>query len=150
MRSDVIDLKPKVVVILAGTNDLAGNTGPMSLSETEANLASICELARVHKIRVVLSSLLPVSDYGHNSQGAPTPQTKRRPPDKILELNQWIKDFAAANHHTYLDYFSSMVDDKGMFKAELSSDGLHPNSAGYAVMELLVEKAIAAAMKKKH
>src|SRR5579872_1277592 len=77
MRSDVIELQPKMVIILACTNDLAGNTGPMSLSETEANLASICELARVHKIRVVLASLLPVSDYGHDRQGAPMPQTKR-------------------------------------------------------------------------
>lgn len=149
MRSDVIELQPKVIIILAGTNDLAGNTGPMSLVETEANLASICELARVHKIRVVLSSLLPVSDYGHDRQGVPTPQTKRRSPDKILELNKWIKDYATANHHTYLDYFSNLVDANGMLKAELSGDGLHPNSAGYAVMEPLAEKAIAIAMKRK-
>jgi len=149
MHDDVIALQPKVVVILAGTNDIAGNTGPMTLEETEANITTICELARAHKVRVVLSSVLPVSDYGHNAQGAPIQQSVRRPPEKILELNHWIAEFAAANRHTYLDYFTSMVDDKGMFKAELSEDGLHPNAAGYAVMEPLVEKAISTAMKKK-
>lgn len=148
-RPDVIALQPKVVVILAGTNDLSGNTGPMPLSVTEDNLATMAEIARVHGIHVVLASLTPVSDYGHGRDGAPTNQTMRRPPDKILELNAWIKQYAASNGHTYLDYFSAMVDEQGFLKKELSVDGLHPNAPGYAVMAPLAERAILTALKKK-
>ncbi len=121
-RPDVIALQPRVVVILAGTNDLSGNTGPLPLSSTEENLASMAELARAHGIRVVLASVMPVSDYGHNRDGVPVKQTERRPPAKILELNAWMKDFAAHNGFVYLDYFSALVDEHGMLRRELSND----------------------------
>src|SRR6185369_13914855 len=117
-RPDVIDLKPKVVVILAGTNDLAGNTGPSTLEAIEGNLISMAELARINGIHVVLASLLPVSDY-EVRDGKPIVQTVRRAPDKILALNAWMKNYAAANRLIYLDYFSSMVDSKGFLKDEL-------------------------------
>lgn len=149
-RPDVIALQPKVVVILAGTNDIAGNTGPMTMDAIEANLASMADLARANNIRVVLASLLPVSDYEKNKDGQPIIQTKRRPPEQIKTLNAWIKEYAAKNGHTYLDYYSAMVDEKGFLKDELSNDGLHANDKGYAVMGPLAEQAIAAAMKKKH
>jgi lysophospholipase L1-like esterase len=148
-RPDVIHLSPKVVVILAGTNDLAGNTGPMTLDMIEDNLASMAELARAHGIRVVLASLLPVSDYGHGRNGEPVRQTERRKPDQIKALNEWLKKYSTDNDHTYLDYFTSMVDEVGMLKKELSDDGLHPNGKGYAIMQPLAEKAIAIALKKK-
>ena len=144
-RSDVIALQPKVVVILAGTNDIAGNTGPITLEETEGNLASMAELARANGIRVVLSSVMPVSNYGHDREGNPVDMRIKRAPEKILELNAWIKKYAAEKGHAYLDYFSAMVDEQGLLKKELSEDGLHPNAAGYAVMAPLAEKAIQAA-----
>ena len=148
-RPDVIALKPEVVVILAGTNDIAGNTGPMTLQSIEDNLASIAELARAHEIRVVFASLLPVSDYEKTADGQPRNQTTRRPPEQIKALNEWMKKYAADNKLTYLDYYSAMVDDKGFLKDELSNDGLHPNLQGYLVMNPLAEKAIAAALKSK-
>jgi lysophospholipase L1-like esterase len=148
-RPDVIALQPKVVVILAGTNDLAGNTGPMTVAMIEDNLASMAELARGHGIRMVLASVLPVSDYGHSRDGKPIKQTERRPPEQIKTLNEWIKRYAAENDHVYLDYFTAMVDEKGMLKQELSEDGLHPNAKGYGVMQPLAEQAISAALKKK-
>jgi len=148
-RPDVIALQPKVVVILAGTNDIAGNNGPMTLAMIEDNLATMAELARAHGIRVVFASLLPVSDYGHNREGKPIRQTERRPPSQIKALNEWIKRYAADNGCGYLDYFTAMVDESGMLKKELSDDGLHPNAPGYAVMQPLAEQAIAAALKKK-
>ena len=148
-RPDVIALNPDVVVILAGTNDIAGNTGPMTLQSIEDNLASIAELARAHRIRVVLASLLPVSDYEKTADGQPRNQTTRRPPEQINALNEWMKKYAADNKMTYLDYYSAMVDDKGFLKDELSNDGLHPNAQGYQVMNPLAEKAIAAALKSK-
>jgi len=146
-RSDVIALKPKVVVILAGTNDIAGNTGPMSLATIEGNLISMAELARQNGIKVVLASLLPVSDY-ESKDGKPITQTVRRPPEKILALNKWMKGYAAEHKLIYLDYFSAMVDDKGYFKDELSDDGLHPNAKGYLVMNPLAEAAIASSLKR--
>ncbi len=148
-RPDVIDLQPKAVVVLAGTNDIAGNTGPMTVEEIEANLASMSELARAHKIKIVLASVLPVYDGGHNGQGKEIVMTDRRPPEKILALNAWIKKYCAENKLVYLDYFSAMVDDKGFLKRELSEDGLHPNKAGYEVMAPLAEKAIASALAGK-
>jgi lysophospholipase L1-like esterase len=148
-RPDVIALKPQVVVILAGTNDLAGNTGPMTLQATEDNLASMTELARMNGIRVVVASVLPVSDYGKNREGKLVNRTAQRPPEQIKALNEWIKKYAAQNDLTYLDYFSAMVDEKGFLKEELSGDGLHPNEKGYSVMQPLAEQAIAAALKKK-
>jgi lysophospholipase L1-like esterase len=145
-RPDVIDLKPKVVVILAGTNDLAGNTGPTTLEAIQASLTSMAELARANGIRVVFASLLPVSDY-ELRDGKPIVQTVRRPPEQIKALNAWMKDYAANNHHVYLDYFSAMVDAKGFLKDELSNDGLHPNAQGYLVMNPLAEAAIKESLK---
>jgi len=137
------------VVILAGTNDIAGNTGPMTLQQIEDNLTSMAELAHVHRIRVVLASVMPVSDYEKSADGQPRIQTVRRPPEKIKALNEWIKNYAAANKLTYLDYYSATVDDKGFFKDELSNDGLHPNDKGYQVMGPLAEQAIERALKGK-
>lgn len=148
-REDVIALQPKAVLILAGTNDLAGNTGPITLEETEANLASMAELARGNGIRVVLASVLPVSNYGHDGGGNPIDMRIKRPPEKILELNAWLKRYAQDKDDTYLDYFSATVDDHGLLKKELSEDGLHPNAAGYAVMAPLAEKAIELALKSR-
>jgi lysophospholipase L1-like esterase len=147
-RPDVIALAPKAVVILAGTNDIAGNTGPMTLEDIEGNLQSMAELAKANGIRVVMASVLPVSDYGHNNDGRPLNMTNGRPPAIILALNVWIKKYAEEHHEVYLDYFSAMVDDKGFLKNELSQDGLHPNAAGYAVMAPLAEAAIAKALKQ--
>ena len=138
-RPDVIALQPKAVVILAGTNDLAGNTGPMTLESIEDNLASMAELAKAHNIRVVIASVMPVCDYIK-------PQTVSRAPERIIALNAWIKDYTAKNGLVYLDYYSAMLDDKQMFRKELTYDGLHPNEAGYEVMGPLAEKAIAAAL----
>ena len=143
-RPDVIDLKPAVVVILAGINDIAGNTGPMTNEEIQGNLASMAELAKVHGIRVVLSSIQPVSNY-HTAANA-APQTDTRPMERIRAINAWIKEYAAAEGHVFLDYFSAMVDDKGLLRAELSSDDLHPNPKGYALMAPLAEEAIARAL----
>jgi lysophospholipase L1-like esterase len=134
-----------VVVILAGTNDIAGNTGPMSNEEIQANLASMAELGKAHGIRVVLSSILPVSAYHTTPTGVP--QTTARPMDRIRTLNDWMKKYAAAERHVYLDYFSAMVDDKGLLREELSADDLHPNAKGYAVMAPLAEAAILQALR---
>ena len=147
-RPDVIALKPRVVVILAGTNDLAGNTGPTTLEAIEDNFRSMSELATANGIHVVLASVLPVSDYELHD-GKPITQTVRRPPEKIIALNRWLQKFAKAHHHVYLDYFSAMVDDKGFLKDALSDDGLHPNAQGYAVMAPLAEAAIAASLKRR-
>lgn len=147
-RPDVIALHPKVVVILAGTNDLAGNTGPMSLESIEDNLSSMSELARANNIRVVIASILPVSDY-EMRDGKPIVRTTQRPPEKIRALNEWIKNYVSANKLIYLDYYSAMIDDKGFLKDELSEDGLHPNAKGYEVMAPLAEQAIAKALKTK-
>ena len=148
-RADVIDLKPKVVVIFAGTNDIAGNTGAIGLQGIEEDLMSMVELAHANKINFVLASLTPVSDYEKNKNGETIVQTERRPPEQILALNDWIKKYCAANKLVFLDYYSATVDDKGFFKVEASYDGLHPNAKGYELMKPLAEKAIAEALKKK-
>jgi lysophospholipase L1-like esterase len=148
-RPDVIALQPQVVVILAGTNDLAGNTGPMTVAQIEDNLTSMSELAHANKIRVVLASVLPVSNYGRDRQGQPVDMRIKRQPEKILELNAWIKKYAADHGNVYLDYFAATVDDQGLLQKEISEDGLHPNAKGYAIMSLLAEQAIQAALKKR-
>lgn len=137
-RQDVIDLQPKVVVILAGTNDIAGNTGPISNQDIEANLASMAELAKARGIRMIFASVLPVNNYTPESQEF----FASRPPERILALNSWLKDYCAKDDLTYLDYFGAMVDDKGLLKRDLANDGLHPNQAGFALMAPLAEKAI--------
>ena len=137
-RQDVIDLRPKAVVILAGTNDIAGNTGPILNQDIEANLVSMAEWARVHGIRMIVSSILPVNNYTPEAQDL----FAQRPIERIIALNSWLKDYCTKNHLTYLNYFSAMVDDKGLLKRDLANDGLHPNKAGFAVMAPLAEKAI--------
>jgi lysophospholipase L1-like esterase len=112
-RQDVIDLKPKTVVILAGTNDIAGNTGPMRVEDIEANYASMADLARANRITVVFSSVLPVHNYTPQSQDL----FAQRPPEKILELNRWLKDYCGTNGLIYLDYFRALVDEKGLLEA---------------------------------
>ena len=148
-RPDVVNLQPKVVVILAGTNDIAGNTGLMTIDEIQGNLASMAELARIHGISVVFASILPVSDYNKNKDGKNIVRTVQRQPAQILALNDWMKKYAAQNNLVYLDYFSATVDDKGFLRAELADDGLHPNAKGYEIMKPLAEKAIVEALKKK-
>jgi lysophospholipase L1-like esterase len=145
-RADVIALRPKVVVILAGTNDLAGNSGPMTLEAIEDNLVSMAELARANHIRVVLASVLPISDY-ESRDGKPIIRTSQRTPEKIKALNEWMRNYATQNKLTYVDYYSAMIDAKGFLKEELSQDGLHPNANGYAIMTPLAEAAIARALK---
>ena len=144
-RPDVIALRPKAVVILAGTNDIAGNTGPMTNEEIQRNIESMADLAKVHGIKVVLSSILPTSAY-HTAERA-TPQTTARPMARIKALNDWMKSYAAANGAVYLDYLSAMVDDTGVMKADLTADDLHPNAAGYAIMAPLAQAAIDKALK---
>jgi acyl-CoA thioesterase I len=139
-RPDVINLQPKAVVLLAGTNDIAENTGKETLEEIEGNIASMSELARANGIRVVLCSVLPASDYRWHPGLQPAP--------KIKVLNVWIKDYAAKTGIVYVDYYSSMVNGEGGLKAELSPDGVHPNKAGYELMAPLAEAGIVEALKK--
>jgi lysophospholipase L1-like esterase len=133
-RADVINLEPKVVVILAGTNDIAGNTGPSTLEMITNNIESMCELAVANNIKVILSSVLPANIYLW-SKGI-------EPADIIIELNKRLKKYAKKKGHIYLDYYSSMVDDEKGLKSIYASDPVHPNKEGYKVMEVLVEKAI--------
>jgi lysophospholipase L1-like esterase len=140
-RQDVISLKPKVVAILAGTNDVASYTGPSTEGMIGENITSMVELAKVNGIRVVLASVTPVCDCFKN-------QTALRPQGKIIGLNGWIKDYAASSGSVYLNYYSALADGRN-FKKDLTSDGLLPNEAGYAVMAPLAEKAIAEALAAK-
>lgn len=139
-RPDVINLKPEIVVILAGTNDIAGNTDPLTLEMIMDNLVSMAELAKANNIKVVLSSVLPVFDYPW--------KPGLEPAMKIVRLNEMIKKYANDNGLVYLDYFNSMADDRNGLKKELGDDGVHPNDAGYKIMEPLVETAIKKALSK--
>lgn len=145
-RQDVLDLHPNALVVLAGTNDIAGVTGHTRNEDIEANYASMAELALAHGIRVVFASLLPANNYSEDAKE----NYALRPPERILALNQWLKDYCAKNGLVYLDYFSALVDDKGMLKRSLSDDGLHPNAAGYKIMAPLAEKAIAQALAPRY
>src|SRR6202140_2012378 len=137
-RQDVIDLHPKVVVVLAGTNDIAGVTGRTLNEDIEANYASMAELARAHRIRMVFASVLPVHNYTHDAEES----FALRPRARILALNKWLKDYCAKNRFVFIDYFSALVDERGMLKRALADDGLHPTDAGYKIMAPLAEKAI--------
>ncbi len=133
-RADVIDLKPKVVVILAGTNDIAGNTGPTTLKTISDNIFSMAELAKSNGIKVILSSVIPAYDFPW--------RTGLNPSEKIIKLNELIKNYAVKNGIEYLDYFTPMVDQKNGLKDEYTYDGVHPNKKGYQLMEPLAEEAI--------
>lgn len=137
-RQDVINLHPKVVVILAGTNDVAGNTGPSTLEMIEDNIHSMTELAQANGVQVVLCSLVPAYDFPWKPGLEPAP--------KIMELNRRIKEYAATRGAVYCDYFSEMADDRNGLSTEISGDGVHPNKAGFAIMQPIVEKAIARAL----
>jgi lysophospholipase L1-like esterase len=144
-RQDVINLHPAVLVVLAGTNDIAGVTGPTRNEDLEANYADMAELAKVHHIRVVFASLLPVNNYIADAKES----FVLRPRERLLAVNDWLKEYCSKNGLIYLDYASAFVDGNGMLRRELSDDGLHPNDAGYKIMAPLVEKAIAKAIASK-
>lgn len=141
-RADVIALKPKVVLILAGTNDIAGNTGLTTLEMIQDNYASMAELAQVNQIQVIFASILPIHDYSsvYRSPG--------HSPTKIRKLNDWLKHYCLEHDRIYLDYYSQMLDSQEMLKADLADDGLHPNLKGYQVMAPLAEIAISQALQK--
>jgi lysophospholipase L1-like esterase len=134
VRQDVIDLRPAAVVILAGTNDVAGNTGPMTPQMTEDNFRSMIDLAKANGVRVIVASILPVADYPWKPGLAPAP--------KIKTLNDWLKGYCVNHSLTYLDYYSAMVGQDGGMKAGISFDGVHPNAQGYAIMGPLAQAAI--------
>ena len=146
-RADVLALKPFAAVILAGTNDLAGNAGPVTPDQLLDNLMTMSELARLHGIRVVLASILPVSDDKMDASRQPLIRSRSKPVELLRTINRRISEYAAANGHVYLDYFTPMATDAGVLKPDLNDDGLHPNKAGYEVMRPLAEKAIAAALR---
>lgn len=139
-RADVVALKPKVVVLLCGINDIAGNTGPSTLEMIQDNIASMTEIALANNIKVVLSSVLPAYDFPWRPNMEPAP--------KVIALNKWIKAYAAQKKMVYLDYFSAMVDERNGMKSIYHTDEVHPNKLGYSVMEPLAEQAIKTALKK--
>jgi lysophospholipase L1-like esterase len=141
-RQDVINLRASVVVILAGTNDLGGISGPETIPEIEGYLASMAELGRANGIKVVLCSILPVNDYVK-------PRTSSRRPADMMQINSWMKEFCARSGCIYVDYYSHLLDGRGVLSKDLSVDGLHPNEAGYAIMQPLAERGIAEAFASK-
>ena len=169
MYPDVIDLKPAAMVVLAGTNDIARNNGPATPEMIEENITAMTELAQRHGIKVLLCSILPVSDYPYLAQqsaraAAPSAaapgggragrgpmvrqrMTVGRPPADILGLNAWMKNYAAQAGATYVDYFSALVDEKGWLKDGIANDGLHPNPEGYRIMVPIVSAAIDQALR---
>jgi lysophospholipase L1-like esterase len=148
-RPDVIALRPRAVVILAGTNDIHRNHNGAILNVVRDNLSSMVELAQVHSIRVVLASLLPVNNHSNGKDGKPILQTIKRRPENIKILNEWIKKYANENRLAYLDYYNTMVDKQDILRPELSFDGLHPNKDGYKIMARLAEQAITSSLTSK-
>ena len=142
MYPDVIDLKPAAVILLAGTNDIARNNGPETLTMIEENIMAISELAKLHDIKVILCSVMPIADYGR------TKMSEGRPPADILAVNAWMKDYAAKTGAVYCDYFSTLVDGQGFLKPGISTDGLHPNAEGFKLMAPVAEAAIEQALRK--
>lgn len=140
-RQDVIELKPNAVVIFAGINDIAGNTGDMTPEQTEDNLASMADLAKINGIQVVFCSITPAFDFPW--------RPGREPSTKVVALNSWIKAFAESHGYVYVDFYSAMVDERGGLPQTLSKDGVHPNPAGYAIMTPLIEAGIAQALAVK-
>ena len=144
-RPDAIALKPKVVLILAGINDIAGNTGLMTLAMIEDNYASMAELAQVNQIQVIFASVIPINNYSS------VQRLETHSPAKIRALNDWLQRYCLEHNHIYLDYYNQMLDPRGMLKADLADDGLHPNAKGYKVMAQLAETAIEQALQQlKH
>lgn len=138
-RQDVIALKPAVVVILAGINDIAQNTGPYSVEATSGNIFSMCELAKQNGIKVIVCSVLPALNFSW--------KPGLEPAQKVIQLNNVLKLYAEQNKLLYVDYFAAMVNEQMGLKEELGTDGVHPNEAGYAVMEPILEKSISKALK---
>lgn len=153
MYPDVIDLKPAVLVVLAGINDISQNTGPATAEMVEQNIMAMTDLAQYHGIKVILCSILPISDYAFlNQQGGSAPGmrmkvTDTHPPGDILKLNAWMKDYASRVKAIYADYFSALVDEKGWLKENCSGDGIHPNAEGYKIMASIVDEAIQKAIR---
>jgi lysophospholipase L1-like esterase len=139
-RSDVVALAPAVVVILAGTNDIAGNTGPMTNEMIGDNIASMAEIAAENDIRVILASILPTDGYPW------APEVE--PAFRVFAINRWLEEYALDNDHIYLDYYAAMVDDEGGMDARYTDDGVHANEAGYELMQALAEPAIAEALDR--
>jgi lysophospholipase L1-like esterase len=140
MYADVIHLHPAAFILLAGTNDIARNTGPETQEMVEDNIRAMCELAASNNIKIILCLLTPVSDYARK-------QTDHRPPADIVSLNHWIESYAPDVHAQIADYYAALVDDKGMLREGYSDDGLHPNAKGYALLAPVAEAAIEATLK---
>ncbi|MFN7998511.1 MAG: GDSL-type esterase/lipase family protein [Bryobacteraceae bacterium] len=138
MKADVIDLKPRMMIVLAGTNDIGRG---VPLKTIENNVAMIADLAEAHHILPLFASVLPVSDY-HKNVNPQYARSTLRPPAKILELNVWLKNFCEQRRFPYVDYYSAMVDKAGFIQAELADDGLHPNAQGYRIMAPIALQAI--------
>lgn len=140
---DVVALQPKAVVIFGGTNDIGGNIGPVPMETIQNNIAAMADMSRGAGIKVILATVTPVCDL----PGKP-PMTPGRPPESILTLNRWIKEYAASHNAVLLDYFAATVDEKGFLRADITEDGLHPTIKGYQIMNPLAEEAIAQALGK--
>lgn len=138
-RADVIALKPEAVHILAGINDIAGNTGPSTIEMIADNIFSMAELAKIHNIKVILCSVLPAYDFPW--------KPNQNPAEKVIALNTMLKSYALANQIEYIDYFTAMKDDRNGLQSAYSGDGVHPNKIGYQAMAPLATKAIQRSLK---